>query len=295
MIFRTLQCGWYRLFFARISVLHYALLRLGLGTLITGYLIGLLPVWSFHFSPAGWLGQTADPGLNTSGPWSVLFLTSTPTQSWLFVTGAIATSLCFTAGIFTRCSGILTLVALISIWNRNPLVLDGDDAMLRIMLLFLLFSPCGTALSLLPGNSDPARLTPVWPLRMIQIQTGLVYFVSGWVKFHSPEWLDGTILQYVLTHPAYSRVDFSGWMNNTLFNTLLALISHTVMWWELLFPVLILGRYSRRPTLCFGLLFHTGLLLLMKLRGFSLIMLTLYLAFIPGEWLKRFNRRRPPV
>ncbi|MGH8553181.1 MAG: hypothetical protein ACRERS_07785, partial [Methylococcales bacterium] len=183
---------WNELFFRSIDVRQIALLRIGLGSSITFYVIGFIPLFADHFSPDGWLGTMRDLGLYHSGSWSLLFLTGSRTQAWIFLGITLFGALFFTFGLLTRFSGFIALIGLISLWNRNPLVMDGDDAILRIMLFYLLLSPCGNAFSIDTRWRLRGRQTEIWPLRMIQIQLALIYLISGWVKFHSPDWLNGT-------------------------------------------------------------------------------------------------------
>ncbi len=281
-----------RFLFEKIDPRQYAALRIGLGLCISGYWLNLLPLYPLHFGPNGWLGSTRSLDLYNSGDWSLLFVLDSDAASNAFFWFSVICSGAFTLGFLSKISGWASLVALISLWNRNPLVLDGDDAVLRVMLLYLLFSPCGRAWSidnmLRPGRNE----AEIWPLRLIQMQMAFIYLVSGWVKFHSPEWLDGTILQYVLIHPEYTRWNFSAMLTHTWFLNVLYVVSSFIMWWELLFPLLLLNRKTHTFCLLVGILFHVGLLIFMQLRGFSLIMLTLYIAFIPSEIFHRGWRHK---
>lgn len=281
---------WTHFLFQPIDVSQYALLRIGVGSLITLYLISFIPLFSDQFSPQGWLGMQQSLDLYHAGSWSILFLTQSQTQSWVFFSVALLSAIAFTIGLLTRVSGIATLISLISFWNRNPMIMDGDDAILRVMLFYLVLSPCGHSLSIDAYFHSRNQQAESWPLRMIQIQLALVYFVSGWVKFHSPEWLNGTILQYVLIHPEYTRWDFNPLMDQPVFLNLLHGIAFIVMWWEVLFPVLILFRGSRPLAIGTGLVFHLGLLIFMHLRLFSVIMLMLYIAWIPNNYFRQFRR-----
>ncbi|MCI0655000.1 MAG: HTTM domain-containing protein [Methylococcaceae bacterium] len=277
MLFRF----WNRFLFRSIDVRQYAFLRIGLGFLISLYMIGMLPLFADHFGPRGWLGAMRDLDLYHSGAWSLLFLTHSQTQAWAFFWITLFASAALTLGWLTRISGCIALIGLISLWNRNPLLMDGDDAILRVMLFYLLWSPCGNAFSIDARLHHRRQQAEIWPLRMIQIQLALVYLFSGWVKFHSPEWMNGTILQTVLIHPEYSRWNFNSLMNQPVFLKTLCLTSAFIMGWEILFPVLIVFRRTRVAAVATGLMFHGGLLVFMHLRLFSVIMLVLYIAWIP--------------
>lgn len=279
-----IRTSWDRFLFQHIDIKQYAVLRIALGILITLYLLELLPFHSLHFSPDGWLEKQRDLSLYNSGSWSLLFFLENKSQTWFFFLGTIACSVAFSLGFLTKLSGLATFIALVSIWNRNPILLDGDDAILRVMLFFLLFSPCGRVYSIDSLFHSPLVKSEIWPLRMIQFQMAFIYFVSGWVKFHSQEWQDGTILQYVLVHPEYARWDFAKILSYPLIRAVLNAVTFTIMWWELLFPILMIGSRTRTPCLLLGIAFHLGLLMFMNLRWFSCIMLVLYLAFLPNRF-----------
>ena len=279
---------WNQFLFRPIDVAQYSALRIGLGTLVTIYFIQLLPFYPVQFSQEGWLATRQDLLLPNSGPWSVLFLLGDKTQTLYFFLTAIFCASAFTLGFFTKVTGWISLIALISVWNQNPLILDGDDAILRVMLFYLLLSPCGRVLSLDSGFKCPRVKSEIWPLRLIQFQLALIYFVSGWVKFHSPEWQDGSVLQYVLIHPEYSRWDFTPLLTNPFILLLMSTLTFIIMWWEVLFPFLLFHPKSRCICIFIGIAFHLGLLIFMNLRWFSEIMLVLYLAFVPDRYFRRF-------
>lgn len=292
MIPRSLRTHWTQFFFRSIEPTQYATLRIGLGFLILIYLLELLRFYTLHFSPEGWLGSRQDLFLDNSGSWSILFLVDSETAAYLLFLSAIGCSIAFTLGYKTSLSGWCTLIALVSLWNRNPLILDGDDAVLRIMLFYLLLSPCGSALSIDSRFSQQTKKAEIWPLRLIQLQLAFIYFVSGWVKFYSPQWDNGTVLQYVLVHPEYSRWDFSQLLIYPFFLYCLNAIAFSIKWWELLFPILLIHRKTRFLCLSVGVTFHLGLFAFMNLRWFSWIMLTCYLAFIPNRYFCR--NKSPP-
>jgi len=73
-----------------------------------------------------------------SGHWSV--------QACLFLVGAVA-ALCFMVGYRTRLAGFISWFLLISLHIRNPLVLNGGDIVLRLLLFWCLFLPLGARFS----------------------------------------------------------------------------------------------------------------------------------------------------
>lgn len=278
-----IQPIWHSLWFKPIDVRQFALLRIAFGYLTAVYLVQLLPFIPAHFSAASWFADTPLPPVLNWGSWSLFSLPidhyAIP-YAYAILTLGISAAIAMMIGWQTRLTTATAWIILVSLWNRNPLLLDGDDAVLKVMLFYLLFAPCGHAWSIDARHTPQPQRSAIWPLRLIQFQIALIYFVSGWVKFHSTEWLNGTVLQYVLSHPHYARFNLGALFDAPLFSNLLAAITVFIRWWELLFPLLLLNRYARWLCLLIGILFHIGLLIFMNLRWFPLIMLAFYPALL---------------
>ncbi|NOT85305.1 MAG: HTTM domain-containing protein [Methylococcaceae bacterium] len=288
---------WHNFWFKPIDVRQYAILRIAFGFLSALYIAKLLPFADVHFSHAGWLIDFDHHGIPNWGSWSVFNLAIDPYYARQYCFGVfmvgIAAAIAMMLGWQTRVATFITWVVLVSLWNKNPLLLDGDDAVLKVMAFYLIFSPCGWAWSVDARTRHQPPFAAIWPLRLIQFQIALLYFVSGWVKFHSSEWLDGTVLQYVLIHPQYARFNLSALLHNDFFINLLVIITGFIRWWELLFPLLLLNRYLRWLSLLIGVLFHIGLFIFMTLRWFPVIMLALYPALLSSaEFIRLIEHYR---
>jgi Vitamin K-dependent gamma-carboxylase len=288
-----MQAAWDNFWFKLIDARQYAALRIMFGGLSAVYLSQLLPYIGTQFSGAGWLGNSQQIAEQNGGSWSLLFIPvggHADALAYLLISVGIVSAALLTVGWHSRMAAGVTWLVWVSLWNRNPLVLDGDDAVLKLMCFYLMLSPCGNCWSVDAYLHKKPKSVAVWPLRLVQFQVALIYFVSGWVKFHSPEWQDGTILQYVLIHPHYSRWD--GWtiIGNPFMASMLAQLADFIRWWELLFPLLLLNAHTRKLSLTIGILFHLGLLLTMNLRWFALIMVSLYLALLPANSLLRVEK-----
>jgi uncharacterized membrane protein YphA (DoxX/SURF4 family) len=289
-----MQSGWDQFWFKSIDARQYAALRIVFGCLSLVYFLGLLPYVETQFSGSGWLSDSEQIASQNGGSWSLFFIPAGKhaiTLAYAIILSGIVSATLMAVGWHSRLSAGITWLIWVSLWNRNPLLLDGDDAVLKLMCFYLMLSPCGNFWSVDAYNREKPQFVSVWPLRLMQFQVALIYFVSGWVKFHSQEWLDGTILQYVLSHPQYSRWD--GWLilYNAIIMPLLAGLAWFIRWWELLFPLLLLNGYTRKLSLIIGISFHVGLLLTMNLRWFAVIMLSLYLAVVPNSCFIRIERK----
>lgn len=275
--------AWTNFWFTSVDARQYAVLRITFGGLSVIYFLALWPYVASQFSLNGWLKQAKQIEAFNGGSWSLFFMADgkyADNIAYGIISIGLISATLLTLGWHSRLCAFLTWLVWVSLWNRNPLLLDGDDAILKIMCFYLMLSPCGNAWSYDAYRATKPKPSPVWPLRLIQGQIALIYFVSGWVKFHSAEWDDGTVMQFVLIHPHYSRWD--GWLflGNPTIRNVLDLLAQLIRWWELLFPLLLLSRLTRNISLAFGVVFHIGLFLTLNLRWFPWVMLSLYPALI---------------
>ena len=285
---------WNQFWFKSIDARQYAALRIAFGGLSVVYLLGLLPYVETQFSGLGWLRDIQQIAVQNGGSWSLFFIQAgaqATTLAYAIVWMGIIAAFMLMIGWQSRLAAFITWLVWVSLWNRNPLLLDGDDAILKLMCFYLMLSSCGNCWSVDACLQIKPQQVSVWPLRLIQFQIALIYFVSGWVKFHSPEWLDGTIMQYVLIHPQYSRWDGWSFIDNPLLSGALVALAGFIRWWELLFPFLLINAHSRKISLLIGILFHAGLLLTMNLRWFPVIMLSLYLALLSNSSFTRLEEK----
>ena len=285
---------WNQFWLKSIDARQYAALRIAFGGLSVVYLLGLLPYVEAQFSGLGWLRDIQQIAVQNGGSWSLFFIQAgaqATTLAYAIVWMGIIAAFMLMIGWQSRLAAFITWLVWVSLWNRNPLLLDGDDAILKLMCFYLMLSSCGNCWSVDACLQIKPQQVSVWPLRLIQFQIALIYFVSGWVKFHSPEWLDGTIMQYVLIHPQYSRWDGWSFIDNPLLSGVLVALAGFIRWWELLFPFLLIKARSRNISLLIGILFHAGLLLTMNLRWFPVIMLSLYLALLSNSSFIRLEEK----
>ncbi len=165
---------------------------------------------------------------------------------------------------------------------------------------------------------------PAWGVRVLQIQlcmiyltTGLAklrgvnlgaietYFGDGWPEdldffgrvdyffqflgdFFNGTWYNGTSIYYVLNDVTMARV---AWPENPLPVWAAVALSYFSVGWEILFTPLIFFRWTRRWMLWLGVLFHIGIYMMIEVGWFSFYTLSLYGAWIGGEfWDRRFRK-----
>ena len=85
---------------------------------------------------------------NYNGYWSLHFINGSPLFiSILFIIAGVF-ALMMIVGYKTRIATIVSFIMLISIHNRNPMVLQGGDVALRVILFWMIFMPLSNRFSL---------------------------------------------------------------------------------------------------------------------------------------------------
>jgi hypothetical protein len=264
-----------------IDVRQYAVLRVIFGFLSCWYFLERMPFAWLYLSSGGWL-------VNASFQESFSTLLRLPLvfQYWPSLLGLfivfILSSIGWMLGYWTRWTGIITWLGLIFIENQNPLMGFPGAELLRLMVLPLLFAPAGGRWSLDAWfHPYQARQTanPI-PLFLMRVQVVMIFLLSGYSKFQSQYWLEGDALVYMLLNPTISRIppvwvaDFS-WF----FIPLSAVVSRFWMFFETLFPILIIFPIIRRPVANFASILLLLSLVLFKLSWLPLALMALLVAF----------------
>jgi hypothetical protein len=294
---------WERFWHEPVRAERLALVRILLGlALLSDQLIQYAPNLMEFYGATG----VAPQGLHDAYQlrywrWTVLFFNhDDPAVLYPAFWSWVAVTFLWTVGFCTRLMNVLVWFGALCWLNRNPNVLNAGDDTLQLGLFLLLLMPTGRALSVdawlrrwRSGDRSPG-FTPAWPVRVLQIELSLIYFSSGLVKLKGEglgengwpvgSWWDGTMMHYVLnftdmTRWSYAQLPLPFWLT--------AAMTYTAVWWEALFALLVLCRYTRPFALWFGVLFHAGIFLTIEVGWFSLYMIPLYAAWIPDRFWER--------
>lgn len=275
---------WNGFFHAECDGRLLALLRIGFASLVLLHYLALLPsfdqLWSGHgIVPLADLYAVADGFVPT------LFsaLPRSDGVMWLGVALLLLHATLLLVGYRSRLQIVLLLVWLISLQNRNPLVLNGQDAVLRLTGVFLALTPLGSRWSLDQRRSGFSRATAtMWPLRLLQVQIAIVMLSAGLWKLSGDDWTSGNALYYV------TRLD-GFWGNLPLPESaltsrpLLRAATFGTLALELVVPIAIWFPRTRRVALVAALLFHAGLAYAMNLFLFAPIMMLGWCSFSKTE------------
>lgn len=323
---RTWAAGWEAFFHQPCDGRLCAALRIGLATLTLIHFAVLYPDLTTFFTDEGVLPLSA--AHEVAGPyvWSLLYFVpqSRPAVEMCYW-AAVLSGAALAVGLFPQLAAASTFVWLVSFQNRNPLINDGEDALLRILMFLLIFVPTGRcwAVQRLVGRAwrrvvgqkppEPARplaqrdlpvveipgscAVPGWGRRLIQLEMVGMFFSAGLCKLGGHAWLDGTALYYVARlDDFFGKFPVPGWTVDH--PVAVAGLTYSVLLIELAVPVLIWFRQTRRGCLLVLLLFHLANEWTMHLFLFHWIMLCGWMSFLEVEdyaWLGRVSREAAGV
>jgi uncharacterized membrane protein YphA (DoxX/SURF4 family) len=205
-------------------------------------------------------------------------------------------------GYKTRLFSILSWILLVSLQNRNTLILQGGDDELRLLLFWGIFLPWGNFYSF-DARKERHSAENYFSVPAIGYLALLfsVYFFSGMLK-HSSEWdsSEATAAWYAF------NLDQMTWPPGKKlleYPDLLRLISVSVRWFEMLSPLLLIipfrTRLFRIIFIFLAALFHLTISLTLFVGLFYLVNLVALVGiFTPGMMNKfdnLFKRKERPI
>jgi HTTM domain len=295
--------GWQNFFHAPCDARVCALVRIGVAVVFLVNFAVLYPDLNRWFTAEGVLHAETLKDIGSPYAWSLLrSLPDTPLVVHLCFWTAVIHNLLLLAGVLPRLNALCLFLWIYSFQTRNPLIMDGQDTVMRMAVFFLIFIPSDRCWSLtalvrrllkLPprGNAGWSLAAPGWGLRLLQIQTALIFLSTGLMKLGGQEWIDGTAIYYVARlGDFFGRFPVPAWPFDTPWTV--ALMTWSVMAAELTIPLLVWFRETRRWCLLVALVFHLANEWTMHLFLFHWIMLASWLSFITSDDLTALGLAR---
>lgn len=224
----------------------------------------------------------------------------TPAAQWVLFAIALVAALSLLVGYRTKTATLVSWILLVSLHNRNPMVLQGGDVVLRMMLFWSLFLPLNARASLdcwlAPANESlPNRPYVSTGTLAAILQICFIYWFTAAFKTDASWRSEGTAVGYALSIDQLARplghallaypelIKFLTFFTITLeaFGPFLALLP---FWRVRLLMVLVFSG------------FHFALGLCMTLGIFTWIAPTAWLLFLPSgawDWLGARLSRSP--
>ncbi len=324
---RTLWSRWVALMDEREPPTSLALVRIAMGLVLLADL-----ATAYHHDMITVLWGTADQGgiglVSTweEPPWAYAFLGDH--AAGVIFAVVVLSALTFTLGLATRLSTGVLLLSYAQLAAMMPTSDRGIDAMFRAVLVLLFFSRCGQTLSIdakwRTGRFVDSSPAMAWPRYLIVLQLAWTYFSAGIHKTQSAWWPGGDFvaLWRVWNDPHFARFDLvgAGFGESPWLYLVTQLGTAGTMLFELGAPLFLLALYYRRSLdeqgapkpgrigrlfnrlhirevwIVTGAVFHLGLWATVRLGIFPVGMLSLYLAFVPGDrwesWWRKHRKRR---
>jgi antimicrobial peptide system SdpB family protein len=237
-----------------------------------------------------------DVFLDTKPFLSVFTVSAAPWFLDVVYAAAIGVAVGFAMGVWPRVTGACHWLMIWSLQERNPLITDGGDNIMRIVLLFLVLVNTGAYFGLHSNRPprSPALFRPLLAVvhnagvLLIILQLGLLYMSTGLYKTMGQLWQNGTALYYIL------RVDEFSWPTAAaaIYQNpyLVVLGTYGTVLFEIMFFPMLLGRWTRYLVIAAGLAFHTGIALFMGLVTFAWSMLSAYPLLLADVEYRRLAR-----
>lgn len=285
MSLRSLARAWNEFFFGPQQPTPVALFRIFYGLLVLADLILLRPDWQIWFGPRGLVGPDTMRAIE-AGPRINVFTFLGHSAFWTDAVFWIllASTLMLIVGFQTRASSIVVWVLLASLHQRNLMITNSGDTILRATGFFLMFAPAGAAYSVdrwlrrrrgkegaeIPDHSP-------WAQRMIQIELSLVYLMTFWAKSQGQSWVDGTALHYVHHLDQFRRFPVPAFFLDPFMVVIETWLTLAI---EFALGVLVWFKELRYPVLLAGVLLHLSLEYAMNVPLFQWIMMATLVTFV---------------
>lgn len=297
--------GWTKFWFAPVSLFNLAVFRIVFcGTLFLMYLSRQSDV-TLYFTDLGILPKSMSSSVMLEFYRPLIHFTFW-SDAWVpWVHGFFVVSLLLLClGIGGRTLGLIATFLHISFLQRNYSIAFGADQISVLFLFYLSMTQSCEKLSLAKKirkkwlrhktqafdlNSDAFSSMGY---RLIQVQLCVIYAFSGFEKLKGGSWWDGTAIWTVLANTQMVTADLT-WLRHV--PILIAVISFSTIGFEIYFTPLVWNLHTRKYILGLGVLFHTGIAVLMALYSFGLVMIAPYLLFLREETVKKWVRKILPA
>jgi len=280
-----------------IDIRSLALFRIGVALVFLGDLLVRFQDITAHYTDEGVLprGVLIENILDT---WKISLHLINGTWEYqlvLFFFGALF-GIALLVGYWTRLATLLTWLFIISIQTRNPIILQGGDDVLRLLLFWGLFLPMGSYWSidsLLSKKSAPTNQIVSIGTCALLLQICLIYWFSAILK-SDPVWRqDGTAVWYSLSIGLFSTSLGTMLLQ---YPTFLKGITFSTLYLEAFGPFFAFSPIWTGPlrfaTAMAFIFFHMmGLNFAMELALFPYICAVAWIVFIPGWFWDKVLKR----
>ena len=265
-----------------------ALFRVGLALIIIVELIIRAGDLTAHYSDAGVMPRTLLEEISNPFYWSINSISGEAFVQGLIFLFAGIVAIALLVGYQTRLATIAMWAFIISIHNRNPVLIFAADHVLRALLFWAMFLPLGANYSIdsaLNSSTEklPKRIASAATVALM-IQMVLIYAGSAAYKTKSEIWWpDGDAVYYALSFDGYATA--FGQFLLSFPEPILKLLTWAALWFEWLGPFMIFIPFGitffRSVSVVSFILLHISFGLCFTLGIFPFLSIVSWLVFIP--------------
>lgn len=267
-----------------------ALFRIGLGSILLYDLTNRLIYLQDHYTDSGVLPRWVLTQ-KVMGPWDLslhLVAGNSAIVSLFFIIGILA-AFCILFGYKTRLALVTSIVLVTSLQQRNPLILQSGDHVIKMLLFWAIFLPVSERFSLSPSSfKSHKKIFNLASFGLI-MQIITLYVLAGFAKMAERHWLGGDALFL-----AFAARDISGELGQALiaFPNFLKLATESTLYFEILVPFLLLvpwkNAWIRLVLIAIYSGFHIAIGFTLNVAIFIFVPLIAWSALLPScfwEWL----------
>ena len=311
-----------RYWLGQLDLRPLGLMRVAFGCTLFFAIADIGPVLMEFFSERGVAPRTVLLGsLVRANRFSIYDMAGPPWVVTLLYLMTLLAILSLIVGFQSRISSVLTFFLVCGLHERDLMLFDGSDNVIRVMLFWLMFMPTGGRYSVDAALRNARGLPLVThgtalPMRMGQLQIAWIYLNTAIHKWGGVSWHNGNALRIALgldhlfTRPLgklFFNIPFA-----TRFGTHAALAIEIAFLPLVLLPIWQPARLeawlqtqSRAKQIAIGLFFqptykalailggialHVGIAVTMSVGNFSYIMISTYVLLFEPEWAEAVVR-----
>ncbi|MEE2785941.1 MAG: HTTM domain-containing protein [Myxococcota bacterium] len=208
---------------------------------------------------------------------------------YIFIVAQLAALDLMIAGIKLWLTVPFAFLATMNVWGLASVTMDGGNNLVQLVFTMLIFCNSSGRPSTFKSKNLQALSNAATRciFRLIQLQIVFVYFCAGLYKFHGELWNNGMALYYTLQVPQYSHPWAEAFALS--FPVIASLMTHSILLFQYLFPVLVFVDKTRLFMVIWGAFFHLGIMFVMGLSMFGIMMMSTYIAFLSVQECRWIN------
>jgi hypothetical protein len=263
---------------------QFALFRIALGCYLIVHFAELLPYSTEIWSNIGLLPQAS---LNLTHGYfpNILNVFDAPAAIHAFLLFLLAAAILFLLGIQRRIASFALWYGWVCLFDRNNLINNPGIPFVGWILLCCAAIPKGEVWALFsPQKTDWTFPKPLFIGAWAIMAIG--YTISGFDKFSSPSWYDGTAIIHLLNNPLARDWGLRTFLLS-LPTTFLHGMTWTILFIEMAFLPLALWSKTRKWIWLLMILMHVGILFIIDFADLTIGMLFIHAFTFDSRWLNK--------